>query len=101
MIDGYLYIDSEVERIIFFFFFKSVRVKRFKSSWKVILVLFSAFVFVSFFFSLSFNILRFIIIIDKYCCSTIFLRYLLTITLMLMKFMMAFTVCKHTDENLW
>lgn len=66
---------------------------------------FSAFIFVSFFFSplpsLSFNILRFIIIIDKYCCSTIFLRYLLTITLMLMKFMMAFTVCKHTDENLW
>lgn len=87
--------------LLFFFFFKSVRVKRFKSSWKVILVLFSAFVFVSFFFSLSFNILRFIIIIDKYCCSTIFLRYLLTITLMLMKFMMAFTVCKHTDENLW
>lgn len=87
--------------LFFFFFFKNVRVKRFKSSWKVILVLFSAFVFVSFFFSLSFNILRFIIIIDKYCCSTIFLRYLLTITLMLMKFMMAFTVCKHTDENLW
>lgn len=29
MIDGYLYIDSEVERIIFFFFFKGVRVKKF------------------------------------------------------------------------